>query len=71
LRRLYKKRPYFTNGSAKDLPSVLTRARFGTDQFWHDAESDAPPDDDDDGSAARSRLDNRDSAALLTFLDLL
>ncbi len=37
LRRLYKKRPYFTNGSAKTLRDVLDRARFGgAPGFFHD-----------------------------------
>ena len=37
LRRLYKKRPYFTNGSAKTLRDVLERARFqGATGFFHD-----------------------------------
>ncbi len=37
LRRLYKKHPYFTNGSAKELADVLARARVGGDgAFWHD-----------------------------------
>jgi hypothetical protein len=64
LRRLYKKRPYFTNGSAKDLPSLLARVRFAKDQFWHDAEA-APPGEQG------SPLDDRGRAALLVFLDLL
>ena len=37
LRRLYKKRPYFTNGSAKTLEEVLARARFAPGGFWHEA----------------------------------
>jgi hypothetical protein len=64
LRRLYKKRPYFTNGSARDLPSVLARVRVGTNQFWHDA-GDAPRDQ------RGAPLDGREQAALLTFLELL
>jgi hypothetical protein len=61
LRRLYKKRPYFTNGSAKDLDSVLLQARILPDGFRH-----APPLPD--GGAT---LDEHSRAALLAFLDLL
>jgi cytochrome c peroxidase len=61
LRRLYRKRPYFTNGSAPDLAAVLRRARFLSGGFAHDA----PPGVDGD------RLDDADQAALLAFLDLL
>jgi len=61
LRRLYKKRPYFTNGSAKDLDAVLIRARILPDGFRH-----APPQPDDGAT-----LDERSRAALLAFLDLL
>jgi cytochrome c peroxidase len=64
LRRLYKKHPYFTNGSAKDLPSVLDRARFGDGTFWHET-----PDGQSD--AETTRLDAREQKALLAFLDLL
>jgi len=64
LRRLYKKHPYFTNGSAKDLPSVLDRARFGDGTFWHET-----PDGQLD--AETTRLDAREKKALLAFLDLL
>ncbi len=36
LRRLFRKYPYFTNGSAKSLDDVLLRARFGDDgTFLH------------------------------------
>jgi hypothetical protein len=70
LRRLYKKRPYFTNGSARTLEEVLARARFipvdvgraasgaSAEGFWHEAPG---------GDA----LDERARAALLRFLDLL
>jgi hypothetical protein len=61
LRRLYKKRPYFTNGSAKTLEEVLARARFVPGGFWHEAPSLAEGD----------ALDERARSALLRFLDLL
>jgi hypothetical protein len=61
LRRLYRKRPYFTNGSAPDLGAVLRRARFTASGFLHDAGADDAGD----------RLDDADRAALLAFLDLL
>jgi cytochrome c peroxidase len=64
LRRLYKKHPYFTNGSANDLASVLDRARFGDGTFWHET-----PDGQSD--AETTRLDAREKKALLAFLDLL
>jgi hypothetical protein len=62
LRRLYKKFPYFTNGSAKDLPAVLTRARFDGNTFWHDG-----------GPAGASQrfFDPEEIQRLRAFLDLL
>ncbi len=60
LRRLYKKYPYFTNGSAKDLASVLDRASFAGDRFFHDA---AP------AGAIGLRADEK--GALHAFLNLL
>jgi hypothetical protein len=59
LRRLYRKRPYFTNGSAPDLDTVLRRARFTRDGFVHDGSSGGEP------------LDADARTALLAFLDLL
>ena len=61
LRRLYKKRPYFTNGSAKTLRDVLDRARFGgAPGFFHDG---AP--------AGLEALSEQEKGALEAFLDLL
>ncbi len=67
LRRLYKKWPYFTNGTAKNLSSVLDRARFGDGAFWHELgkKPDGPTD------AETTRLDAREKSVLLAFLDLL
>ena len=62
LRRLYKKRPYFTNGSAADLPAVLDAVRFGDGQFFHRGARDDP---------TLSALDARERRVLLAFLDLL
>jgi hypothetical protein len=59
LRRLYKKRPYFTNGSAPDLATVLRRARFGEAGFSHD---DAAPG---------ARIDEATVRTLGAFIDLL
>jgi hypothetical protein len=60
LRRLYKKFPYFTNGSAKSLGDVLDRVGSGDGPFLHD------------GAASEAqRLGREDKAALLAFLDLL
>jgi hypothetical protein len=62
LRRLYLKRPYFTNGSARSLADVLERARVGA-RFFH-AEAAGHPSD--------SRTLARDEqSALLAFLRLL
>jgi hypothetical protein len=61
LRRLYKKRPYFTNGSARTLREVLDRARFeGPSGFFHDG---AP--------AGLEGLRSVEKDALEAFLDLL
>ena len=61
LRRLYKKRPYFTNGSAKTLRDVLSRARFGGPSgFFHDG---AP--------AGLEALGEQEKDALEVFLGLL
>src|SRR5262249_25501293 len=66
LRRLFKKRPYFTNGSAKELRDVLDQARFGAAEnsavFYHQG---APAD------AGLASLPDDDKQALLAFLDLL
>ncbi|HEY8076798.1 MAG TPA: hypothetical protein VIF62_21880, partial [Labilithrix sp.] len=40
LRRLYKKRPYFTNGSAKDVPAAVARARWNGGVFTHEGTTD-------------------------------
>ena len=60
LRRLARKRPYFTNGTAKTLTDVLERARFDGDGFWHAS-----------GPDAAKTLDASERASLLAFLRLL
>jgi hypothetical protein len=60
LRRLYKKHPYFTNGSADDLRVVLERVRFAGGRFFHDG---APKD--------ATGLNGEEQGALAAFLDLL
>ena len=61
LRRLYKKWPYFTDGSAKTLGEVLDRARFqGATGFFHDH---APE--------GLETLSYQERGALLSFLALL
>jgi len=60
LRRLYKKWPYFTNGSAKSLGEVLERFAYDGTTGMHDH---AP--------AAMTRLTAEEKTALLAFLDLL
>jgi hypothetical protein len=64
LRRLAKKRPYFTNGSAASIEEVLDRARFSRGRFWHDA-TGAPPGDDLEALGPDERI------ALAAFLELL
>lgn len=60
LRRLFAKRPYFTNGRAPDLVEVLQRVDLGP-PFTHDrAETPSP-----------HPLEPDDREALLAFLDLL
>jgi hypothetical protein len=60
LRRLYKKHPYFTNGSAPDLADVVDKVQFAGDRFVHE------------GSLAQgSTLTGAEKQSLLAFLDLL
>jgi hypothetical protein len=60
LRRLHKKRPYFTNGSIRGIAELLEAARFDGNAFWHQG---APPD--------ASAFDPAERAALRAFLQLL
>jgi DNA-binding beta-propeller fold protein YncE len=62
LRRLYKKWPYFTNGSARSLTDVLERFAWGPTGTYHDA---APAEE------TLTRLTADERSALLAFLDLL
>jgi len=62
LRRLEKKRPYFTGGSARSLEEVLEAVRLGDDRFFH-----APPAPSED----LHPLTGRERAALAAFLRLL
>ncbi len=62
LRRLFKKYPYFTNGTAKSLPALLDRVRYGDAAFFHDA---APE------RGSLSSLTAHEKEVLLQFLDLL
>jgi hypothetical protein len=66
LRRLYKKHPYFTNGTAPTLAAVLERARFSGPTFWHEEGDDDMPACD----KCFSLLDHQ-REELLAFLDLL
>lgn len=59
LRRLYKKWPYFTNGSAKTLTELLERIRFEGETLVHQ------------GLASGERFDASEIAALESFLRLL
>jgi hypothetical protein len=68
LRRLYKKHPYFTNGSAPTLAAVLERVRFTGDTFWHeDGDRDMPVP----ATGQRLQLDDDEREALLAFLGVL
>ncbi|MDP9149424.1 MAG: hypothetical protein M3O36_05730, partial [Myxococcota bacterium] len=60
LRRLYKKHPYFTNGSAADLGALLARVRSRDGRFFHDGLPD--------GVGA---LTAQERTSLAAFLDLL
>jgi cytochrome c peroxidase len=63
LRRLYKKHPYFTNGTAPEIADVLDRVRFtggASGAFFHEG---AP-----DGATA---LRPDEKTALAAFVDLL
>jgi hypothetical protein len=71
LRRVTGKRPYFTNGSAKDLDALLSRAwwRAGhdgeLDAFQHDRGSNEPSDPE------ATRLLPGQASAIRAFLELL
>jgi cytochrome c peroxidase len=60
LRRLYKKQPYFTNGSAKSLEDVLDGVRFTPTRMFHAMSPE--------GSTA---LEDSEKRALRAFLELL
>jgi len=60
LRRLYKKRPYFTNGSASTVVDVIARVRLCGNRLWH---GQAP--------AECAPLEAVEQDALAAFLDLL
>jgi cytochrome c5 len=62
LRRLYAKWPYFTNGSAKSVADVLSRARFDDTRFFHDSVPD---------SASLLALSAADVKSVAAFLELL
>lgn len=63
LRRLYKKRPYFTNGSAPDVRTVLERVRFVGEGGQIAAKHD--------GTREGAALDRETIERLEAFLDLL
>jgi hypothetical protein len=63
LRRLYKKYPYFTNGSAKSVRAVLDRVRVVGGRFFHDG---APA-----AATASGALGEDEKNELAAFLDLL
>jgi hypothetical protein len=70
LRRLYKKHPYFTNGSAGSIDDVLLRARFPPNGFQHDRPcADVPSRGE--GRTAETMLDDAARGALSKFLALL
>jgi hypothetical protein len=60
LRRLYKKHPYFTNGTARDVRGVLDRVRVADTRFFHEG-----------GPESARILSEAQKTALAAFLDLL
>ena len=62
LRRLYTKRPYFTNGSAATLRDVARAVRLRDGRFSHDARRAAPD---------LRALPEQTQAAIVAFLELL
>jgi hypothetical protein len=60
LRRLYKKHPYFTNGSADDLRAVLDRVGLADGRFFHEGAPEPV-----------KRLSGPEKSSLAAFLDLL
>jgi hypothetical protein len=62
LRRILRKRPYFTNGSSLTLADALLRVRFLEKDTWHDP-GHAP--------AESKSLDARERASLQAFVELL
>jgi len=62
LRRLYKKHPYFTNGSAAEITDVLDHVRFDGTRFYHDK---APLDP---GLSALTKDERRQLAEFLKLL---
>jgi hypothetical protein len=62
LRRLYKKWPYFTNGSARSLHELLDRFASTTSTAYHDSAA---------AEAAAVRLTPAEQQGLRAFLDLL
>jgi cytochrome c peroxidase len=67
LRRLYVKRPYFTNGSAATLDEVLARVVLAPQHAGEESNATFAHA----GSARGRQLDDEDRAALLAFLRLL
>jgi cytochrome c peroxidase len=73
LRRLYKKRPYFTNGSAQSLADVVRSARYRRTGFEHHAagvDDGMGPGAGADADSSK-RLDEPTIAAIVAFIDLL
>ena len=62
LRRLYVKRPYLTNGSARTLDELVREVRFSDAGFWHG--SDRPARDE-------KPIGRDEQRALLAFLRVL
>ncbi|HEX6275644.1 MAG TPA: hypothetical protein VFZ53_21530 [Polyangiaceae bacterium] len=62
LRRLYLKRPYLTNGSARSLAELLRAVRFDAEGLVHGSS---------EAAANRGLLDAEQREALIAFLELL
>lgn len=67
LRRLYKKWPYFTNGSAKTLLELLDRFRYSGSGAWHGDGEEFSAEPAPQGTA----LTESEKRALVAFLEYL
>lgn len=67
LRRVWRKQPYFTDGSSSTIEDVLRRFRYADAQGWHHV-AEAGDSDDADGSAELTSLSDREIQSLTALL---